>query len=736
MKKIMAGLTAVWYLFAPYGANAQGKADTSKTSTTNLKEIAVTGQKSLIEQKIDRTVVNVGALITATGATALEVLEQSPGVMVDENGKISFKGRPGVMILIDDKPTYLSGDDLVAYLRSLPASSLDKIELMPNPPAKYDAAGNAGVINIKTKKSKAKGFNGSAAANVGKAKFWRTGESMNLNYRVNKVNVFADIAYNKQNNYRKMEISRRYFNNSGNILSVYDGESFFQSSSDNGNVKLGADYYASDKTTLGIVFTGSATSGRTPNQTTSWLYGSDRVIDSTIAADNLTRNRFRNLGVNLNFGRQLNSRGRMLTADLDHLKYRSRGSQSFLNNAFLPDNSLKSTQRITDNLPADIAIYAVKTDYVHPFTRRTKAEAGLKTSYVNTDNAANYFNVVDNVSTPDYNRTNRFLYKEHIHAGYVNVSKELKRLTLQAGLRAENTRLNGHQPGNKLRTDSSFTQHYTSLFPTAYLSLKMDSSGRHLLNLSYSRRIGRPYYKDLNPFVTILDRYSYISGNPFLRPQFSANYEISYSYKNLLTITALFNFTKDYQVETITQSGGNFISQNRNLGQSVYYGVNATLALKPVRWWSLNIYSEVYYNGDKSVLNDSYLHNHQVYLLSTVNNQFSLGHGWTAELYSFYVTPKTDGQFKHFTQAQVNTGLQKKVLSDKASLKISVRDVFYSNLPGGTITNVKNTEATYHNDFHNRAFTLGFSCNFGAAIKNARKRDTGSAGAEQSRVRN
>ena len=216
-----------------------------------LKEVSVTAQKSYIQQKIDRTVVNVGALISNTGANALEVLEKTPGVQVDADGNITFKGKSGVLVMIDDKPTYLSAANLATYLRSLPSSSLDQIELMDNPPAKYDAAGNAGVINIKTKKNTIRGFNAVISADYAQGFYGRTNESINLNYRVDKVNLFANLAYNEQKTFRRLEIDRNYFDANGGLTSSLKDISYFRPKGNNTNIKAGMDYYVSPKTTWG-----------------------------------------------------------------------------------------------------------------------------------------------------------------------------------------------------------------------------------------------------------------------------------------------------------------------------------------------------------------------------------------------------------------------------------------------------------------------------------------------------
>ena len=218
-----------------------------------LKEVAVTGKKSFVEQKIDRTVVNVGALLSNTGTNALEVLQKTPGVQVDADGNITFKGKSGVLVMIDDKPTYLSAANLATYLRSLPSSSLDQIELMDNPPAKYDAAGNAGVINIKTKKNTIRGFNAVASADYQQGFYGRTNESINMNYRIDKVNLFANLNYNEQHSYRRLEIDRDYLDANGDPTSSLKDISYFRPTSYNTNIKAGMDFFATPKTTWGIV---------------------------------------------------------------------------------------------------------------------------------------------------------------------------------------------------------------------------------------------------------------------------------------------------------------------------------------------------------------------------------------------------------------------------------------------------------------------------------------------------
>jgi len=700
-----------------------------------LKEVSVTAQKAYVQQKIDRTVVNVGALISNTGANALEVLEKTPGVQVDADGNITFKGKSGVLVMIDDKPTYLSAANLATYLKSLPSSSLDQIELMDNPPAKYDAAGNAGVINIKTKKNTIRGFNASVSADIEQGFYNRTNESINMNYRVNKVNLFANLSYNGQRTFRRLEIDRNYLDANGNSTSSLADISYFRPTDKNTNIKAGMDFYASPKTTVGFVFTGDISRNHDSSPVYSLLYGPGGGLDSTITSINTSKNKFDSKGINLNYTHKFDSTGRTLTFDLDYIRDVSGSSQLFVNNTYQPDGSLTNTKVLNDDLPAVINIYSAKADYTHPLKGKAKIEAGVKSSYVNTDNAANYFNVVDGVNQIDYNNTNRFLYKENINAGYVNFNKDFGRWAIQTGLRVENTNGNGHQLGNAQKADSSFANHYTDLFPTAYVTYHLDTAGHHVLAVSYGRRVGRPNYGSLNPFTFFVDEFTYFSGNPFLKPEFTDNYKLAYSYRSLFTIAASYNRTADVQGETIHKSGTVFISTTGNIGQRKTLDFSVSTNFQPTKWWSVNLYAEVYNNTYQGAFYTGYLNQSQVTFAGNGSNQFTLSKTWNAEISGFYDSGGTYGQFVTLPKGMLNAAIQKKVLNNKGSIKLNVRDILHSFSPSGTITNIQNATATFHNFIDTRVATLAFTYAFGKSTNNIpQKRDTGGADSEQGRA--
>jgi hypothetical protein len=494
------------------------------------------------------------------------------------------------------------------------------------------------------------------------------------------------------------------------------------------------DYFISPKTTWGVVFTGSISPDHDSSPVYSLLYGKNGGLDSTINTLNTSKNTFNSKGINLNYTHKFDSVGRVLTFDLDYIRDVSGSNQLFVNNTVLPDGTLTNSTMLNDNLPATINIYSAKADYAHPLKGKAKLEAGIKSSYVNTDNAANYFNVINGVNTIDYNNTNRFLYKENINAAYVNFNKNFGRFALQTGLRLENTNGDGHQLGNAQKADSTFINHYTNLFPTAYFSYNLDTAGHNVLVLSYGRRIGRPNYGSLNPFTFFVDEFTYFTGNPFLRPQFTDNYKLAYSFRSLFTVAVAYNYTTDVQGETIHRTGDIFISTQGNIGQQKTLDLSVNTNFQPAKWWSVNLYAEVYNNTYQGAFYTGYLNQSQVTLSGNGNNQFTISPTWSAELSGFFDTGGTYGQFVTLPKGMLNAAIQKKILNNKGSIKLTMRDILHSFSPSGTITNIADATATFHNFLDTRVATLAFTYSFGQSTTVPQKRDTGGAESEQGRA--
>jgi iron complex outermembrane recepter protein len=707
-----------------------------KAATTNLKEYAVVGKKPLFEQKADRMIVNVDASPTNTGATVMDVLEKSPGITVDKDDNISLKGKQGVTIMIDNKPTYLSASQLASYLKSLPASAVDQIEIMTNPSAKYDAAGNSGIINIKTKKNKTKGFNGSATLANSQGVYAKPSGSVNLNYRTGKFNFFMNAGYSHWEGFQDMTIGRTYLDPSPSktVNSIFSQQTDMHFTNPELNLKLGMDYNVTEKTTIGIVVSGFRNQENDKSSSTIFLKDPNYVVDSIVYSPSTNNTTWKNGSVNLNYRHQFDSSGRELTIDLDYVTYNSVSNQYFNNITYTPDWVQKDQSILTGNLPSTINIYSAKSDYTRPITKDLKLEAGVKSSYVNTNNDANYFDLINNTPEVDTTKTNHFIYKENINAAYLSLTRQYKKWNIQAGLRAENTNYSGHQFGNGTVTngDSSFSKSYLSLFPTAYVTYQANEKNQ--LTLNYGRRIDRPAYQDLNPFLFFLDQYTYQAGNPYLQPQFTQNIEFSHTYNSFLTTTLNYSYTKDFFSETFQQSGQATIVRNGNIGSRQSAGIAESAQLTLSKIWSVSLYANVNYNKFTGYLYGSNIDVSATTLLLNVNNQFSFGKGWGGELSGWYRTKGVEGQIVVYPLGQGSAAITKKLMKDKASVKLGIRDFLYTNKPKGYI-NFQETEATFSNVRDSRQVTVAFTYRFGKPLKSsAGKRGTG-AGDEQSRVK-
>ncbi|MBB6235595.1 outer membrane receptor protein involved in Fe transport [Pedobacter sp. AK013] len=706
-----------------------------KAGATNLKEVNISGQKAFVERKIDRTIVNVDALISNAGTTALDVLSKSPGVNVDQNGAISLKGKNGVAIFIDDKPTYLSGADLENYLRSLPSSSLDQIELMTNPPAKYDAAGNGGVINIKTKKTKTAGFNGGINVSLNQGELSRSNNSFNFNYRKDKINVFGNLSYNLNNSFTDLDLNRKYKNADGSTKSYFNQNSYFRRHGNTFNLKTGLDYYASDRTTWGVVLTGMNRISKQVNNNTSNLSNASMQLDSVIRAENIDQIKYQNAGANLNYRHKFKQAGRELTFDADYLLYRNKTDQTYYNFSYLPSGTLKYQDILTGNLPSNIDIYTAKADYSHPLENKWKLDAGVKTAYTKTDNIADYFNTANGKTNADYEKSNHFLYKENINAVYLNMSREGKRFSLQAGLRYENTVSNGHQLGNLIKPDSSFKRTYNSLFPTLYFSYKLDTAGNNQLGLNYGRRIDRPYYQDLNPFFSPLDKFTYYVGNPFLKPSFTQSIELSHIFKNKITTTFSYSWVRDEVNETIEILNGTYYSRPANVGKTRVANVSVNAEIDLTKWAKLNAYMEFGKIVSKTDFYTGFLVTNGSYFRTNPNVQFKISPTWNAEINMSYQSKLSNVQFLLGSVHEFGAAVQKK-LSAKSTLKLTANDIFRNRIFNGVINNLAATEASWTNKQDSRNFVLSYSYRFGKAFSSPAKHESSGADAEKSRVKN
>lgn len=555
-----------------------------------------------------------------------------------------------------------------------------------------------------------------------------------MNYRNGKVNAFMNLSYNRFNNFQKLDIHRKYKTVDGKeVDAIFEQTSFMRNKRENQNIKAGMDIFLSKKTTLGFVTSGFVSPEDFKGKNTSYLKDGSGVVDSIVYATSHNTARWKNGSINVNFRHQFDTTGRELTADLDMVTYSNSNNQSFINSSFMPDWTKKNQTNLLGNLPVHINIYSAKADYTTKFKHGIKFETGWKSSYVETDNTAGYFNLTGAQWTPDYKKTNHFKYTENINAAYINLNKQIKKIGVQAGLRFENTNYQGMQKGNPERKDSSFRRSYDNLFPTVYISYAVGKNNQFGLNMG--RRIDRPAYQDLNPFLFFIDNYTYQAGNPYLKPQFSTNIELSHTFKGFLTTTLNYGITKNYFMETFEQSDYATIVRRGNIGKRNNAGVAVSAQVPVKKWWTAAIYTNYNYNRYSGELYGEKLSVEAGNLLFNVNNQFKFKKGWGAELSGFYRTKGVEGQLLINPLGQVAAGISKQILKDKGSIRLNVRDIFYTQKVEGFI-NFQRTEAHFWNIRDSRVANLTFTYRFGKPLKDAKNnRKTGGSSDEQNRVK-
>ncbi len=700
-------------------------------SGTTLQEVSVSSRKPFVQNKQGKVILNVEAAVTNVGSTVLEVLEKSPGVTMDRNGGIALQGKTGVLVLVDDKPTYLGGAELNNLLSSMSSAQVEQIELMTNPSAKYDASGNAGIINIKTKKNKVKGFNGSLTAAAGQGVYPKNNNSLVFNYRSGKINTFLTYSMNLNKYLTDIYAYRKYYDDNGAVTSILDQPTYFSGTVFNNTIKLGADYYVTPKTTVGIVLGGTTIQRKGKSRASATWLSPAGVVDSAISTGSSSDNHFKSGLVNANLRHTISAK-QELAVDIDWLNYAIRSEQYFNNRLQSSGGYNEASQ---GNIPSAIHIVSGKVDYTQRFGKNSTLQSGWKSSHISTDNTAAYQNFDGTAWNEDYNKSNHFLYKENIHALYSSLETKYKKFSLQAGLRYEYTGYDANQLGNVLQKDSAFSRNYSGLFPSGYISYQADSSNSFTVTIG--RRIDRPAFQKLNPFTFIINKYTYQTGNPFFLPQYSWNIELGHQYKSIVTTSVSYSIIKNYFSQlflTDTAKGILYYSEG-NVGRTHNIGLSATLIVSPFKWWSLTAQAVFNHKELKGYNGNANFRSDINQLNINISNQFTVLKKYTAEISGFYTSrARNDLQEVLYPTGQLSLGVARPVLKKKGTLKFSARDIFYTNAMEGLTQFTKATEYfILRRD--SRVFNLSFTYRFGKAYKTV-KRSSGSAGDEMERVGN
>ncbi|MCW3093257.1 MAG: Outer rane receptor protein mostly Fe transport [Ferruginibacter sp.] len=690
-------------------------------AVAKLQGVTVVSKKPMIEVRADKTIFNVEASINATGSNALELLQKSPGIQVDNNDNISMKGKTGVKIYIDGKMMQLDTKDLAAYLKSINSNDIEAIEMISNPSAKYDASGNAGIINIRLKKNKKYGTNGSLNLGLVQGVTPKGNGSVALNYRDKKINLFSNVGGNIGDYHNELNLYRIQKD------TLYDQKSLNKSSNKSINIKAGADYFINSKSTIGIMATTNygKNTWESDSYTPIYYKPTGQYIKSLQAFNTVPGNRT-NSNFNLNY-RYADTSGREINFDADYGLFRGKGRSYQPNNYYGNNNNLLYSVINRNSTPTDIDIYTAKVDAEQKLGKG-KFGYGLKTSIVITNNTFDFYNdSPSGVPVKILSKSNSFKYKENVNAAYVNYQQPLnEKWSFQAGVRAEQTNSEGtlKRADETIQGDDRVKRNYLDFFPSAALTWNLNK--KNAFNLTFSRRIDRPTYQDLNPFENKLDELTYEKGNAFLRPQYTNSVELTHTFLGTINTTIGYSHVKDYAtMVTDTTANATFIQQ-KNLATQQILSFNIGSSLPIRKWW--NGYANIWYNYQmfNGAINDKALSINIPSYGAYLQQSFTLGKNYTAELSGYFNGPSVWGAtWKTKPQGGLDIGLQKAIFQKRATIKISATDIFKTN-PWTAISDFGGTYIKGSGAWESRTFRMSFNWRFGSnEIKNARDRKTG-----------
>lgn len=685
-------------------------------ATATINEFTLESKVNKIEIEPGKIIMNVENSTLSTGNTALDLLRRIPGVFVDNDGNISVKGKNDVMVYVDGKPTYLSGSLLKNFLKTLSASNISKIEVITQPGANYDAEGNAGIIDIKLKRKMALGFNGTLDAWYAQGFYPKAGGSFNFNYGKGKWNINGSYSYSHWHGYIQPLLSRV-------IDSALYSQDYWGTPIENSHsVVFNMDYEINKKWSIGSGLTFNAGHNQWLGSTKSTF---SNLINSQVDSVQIVKDDTRwtnfNGTVNLNTQWKIDSLDQKLSINVDGGIYTEQ-TGGIYQYRFL--NPLGDTIRTSPNrnYMQDPKLFLVsgKLDYVNPhLAKGLELMAGIKSSYVTNDANVQYttYDSGNNeINIPEL--TNHFIYEENINAIYLSLKYKIKKWSFSAGLRGEHTNTTGRQ----LTTGQLNRQNYFSLFPNA--GIAFNPNDNHSITFMYSRRIDRPEYNELNPFIYMLDNYSSYQGNPNLLPQFSNNFELSYTMFEIFTLNATYslinnNITDVFRFDSLfTQR---LIYTNANIGETHTFNAGGSLMMPIGKWCFMMLTGSAIYN---SVI-DSSLNIDRAgwYGMFSGYFEFYLPAKFTIELNAYMMTQQPNGQQITLPFGEVSAGISKKLFKDQLTLKFNVSDIFRT-------TQFRSiTQTQYGDEFNSsfwwdsRVFTFSASFNFGKSFKEKTEKD-------------
>ena len=681
---------------------------------TALDEVTVKSSRPDVIIEADRTIVNIEGTVLAEGNTALDVVGRSPGVYVDADGNINLNGRSGVIVLLDDRQTYMSAEDLANFLRAMPADNIKSIEVISNPPAKFDAEGAAGVLNIKLKKNTYNGTNGNVQAGNQYNGLWAPFGGATVNVKRGKWTTNASLNYNEWSRFNDLDIFRRFQLENG--LSEFDQTARLKLIRKNIFFSGVADYQIDDKHSIGINVQASDQNGTEDGNSLTNITNPGSTDINFLEAINDSESGSRRLFTNLHYVGNLDTLGTKLSADVDYT-IMDASSLGLLSNQYWLNETVTdlSKDRILTGNEMDYSILTAKADFTKPFGKGKTLETGVKGSWVKSDNVLDIQRSEEEAPfTPDPN-SNHFIYKENVLAAYASYKSPIsEKFDFQLGLRAEYSDI----IGNSVTTNQVNKQDYLNLFPSFYLQHKV--SDKYSINYNVNRRITRPYYRLLNPFVFYIDPLTTEEGNPDLKPQYANNFEMSHVIKGTYQFTLSYSRTTDAfgQVMIQDEETRKSVIRMENYDKEENFSLRMMLPVEITKWWNTSNMLHLYNNKYQSLIGTELLDVSQFSYMARTQHNITLPKGFKVEMVGMYLSPFIDGQIKIESLAWMDAGVTKSFKDDKFSLTVNGTDLFRTQKFKGKIDFDKiNTDIRQYNNNQGIRVTLRWKFSQGENFK-------------------
>jgi len=673
-----------------------------------LEEVEVQGKAKILEVSGGTITYNIANTIGGQDVSVLEALKRAPGVYVENESNITLNGKGGVQILLDGRQTFLSGAELTDLLKSMSSNNLKSIEIINNPTAKFDAAGSAGIINIKTKKNQIIGLNGNISTAVAYGVSPKQLQNIALNYRVDKINVFGNYSHTLGNyNYD-------YGTNRQQNGKSYDSHTVDVDKRQKMSTQLGVDYYLNNKNTIGFLANGNFIfgGGITDTRTDISTLPTSTIEESLSAVNDYYGQRTARYNFNLNYKYE-DTTGRSLNVDMDYGRF-DKWNKNLQSNIYRDGQEAILEESLYRTLNGiNIDLNGIKVDYLMNLWNG-KFASGVKYSFVRSINDSRFYHVLTDADSLDNRRSNDFQFDEYISSAYVDYKRSLGKWSFQGGLRIEHSNSKGTLFFKEKSADreDNIKRNFTDLFP--FLAITLQPNEGNNVSLSYAKRIERPAYQDLNPFVYMLDELSFWQGNPFLKPSYTQRFTLLYALKNSTVVSLNFAYTDQLNAKvTDTLETEKIVMISRNLGTQKHWSLSLTQTLAPTPWWDVTFNGLLYYIQN-DVTFDQYRNFDLQQLAGRVNlvQSFQLPYKMKAEVAATYNSNRLSGANTLSKGiSQVDIGLQKTLLKDKATLRLAVSDIYKGSRSRYT-QSFPGFVSTSYGYYESRQVRLSFSYRF------------------------